>query len=61
MPVSVAMPHAQMDPDQTMVAGAAPLSNCGSAASSAGMISEKKEAVSITPVVKPSDRSRVTG
>ncbi len=61
MPVSVAMSHAQKDPDQTMIAGAALLSNRGSAASSAGMISEKKEAVSIAPVVEPSDRSHVTG
>ena len=44
---------------QTMAAGAAPLLKRGSAASNAGMISEKKEAASITPAANPSDRSRV--
>ena len=43
----------------TMAAGRAPLSNCPSAASRAGMISEKNEAASMTPAAKPSSRSRV--
>ena len=44
---------------QTIAAGVASLSYRSPAASSAGMMSEKKDAASITPAANPNDRSRV--